>query len=579
MSTDLSSKPGGPQASERAAAPKLLGADVELGNCILGLEHEHGTCEAASRALLREIQGLPLPAPSHAGAWWNQSPQFQSANSNPQDWGRKYLPANGGSAYIDLHHLEWCTPEVLNAYDFVAASYAMLRIVRSALQTANARLPGGMKLVAVVNNQDGQGHSYGAHLNVLVTRAAWDRLFHRRLHELLMLASFQVSSIIFTGQGKVSSGSPTGNEGRGGYELSQRASFFQCLVGPQTTYNRPLVNSRDEALCGGFASLGSPADRFARLHSIFFDATLCPGSIVLRAGLMQIMLSVLERGETEGNLDLLLEDPVETVARWSRDPTLTARAGLLTGEKVTALELQQRFFDHASRFVQSGGCDGIVPAAGEIMALWADTLDKLSRRDFALLAPRLDWVLKLQLLERAMQQRPELTWSSPEIKHLDFKYADLEEGLFWACERAGGVERLGVSEEHIRQFTQQPPADTRAWTRAHLLRLADPETVAEVDWDKITFEFRSAAGAVTRRTVRLANPLAFTQRDTEAVFRHSEDLNEALDLLGAPDRDPEPVSTSGQYWLSPNYQTSIVTIPVSDRHPGSDSDRPDYSQP
>jgi len=201
--TDRSSEPGAPQASERAAAPKLLGADVELGNFILGLEREHGTCEAASRALLREIQGLPWPAPSHAGAWWNQTGQSQSVTTNPQDWGRKYLPVNGGSAYIDLHHLEWCTPEVLSAYDFAAASHAMLRIVRSALQAANARLPERMKLVAVVNNQDGQGHSYGSHMSVLVTRAAWDRLFHRRLHELLLLASFQVSSIIFTGQGKV----------------------------------------------------------------------------------------------------------------------------------------------------------------------------------------------------------------------------------------------------------------------------------------------------------------------------------------------------------------------------------------
>lgn len=568
-----------PPATTRApgAAPKLLGADVELGNLILGLEHEHGTGALASRALLREVEGLPLLAPGCFNAGWLQTDQ--SSVTNPQDWGRKYLPANGGSAYIDLHHFEWCTPEVLSAHDFAAASHAMLRIARSALQAANARLPGRLKLVAVVNNQDGQGNSYGSHMSVLVTRPAWNRLFHRRLDELLLLASFQVSSIFFTGQGKVTSAGRPGGKREGIFELSQRASFFQCLVGPQTTYNRPLVNSRDEALCGGFTSLGSPADQYARLHSIFFDATLCPGSILLRAGLMQIMLSALERGETEGNLNLLLEDPVGTVARWSRDPALTTRAGLLTGEQVTALELQRRFSDYAARFVESGGCDGTVPAARELMALWVDTLDKFSRGDFAALAPRLDWVLKLQLLERAMQQHRGLHWGSPEIQHLDFKYADLEDGLFWACDRAGAVERLGVTEERIHHFTQQPPADTRAWTRAHLLRLAEPETVAEVDWDKITFEFRSAAGAVTRRTVRLANPLGFTERDTGAVFRHSEDLNEALDLLGAPDRDPDPVSVSGQYWLSPNYQTSVATIPVSDRNTDSDSGQPDDSKP
>jgi proteasome accessory factor A len=416
-------------------------------------------------------------------------------------------------------------------------------------------------------------------MSLQMTRTAWDRLFRRRLHQLLMLASFQVSSIILTGQGKVNSESRTTDGGKGCYEVSQRASFFECLVGTQTTCHRPLVNSRDEALCGGYTARGCPADRFARLHSIFFDSTLCPASIVLRAGMMQILLSLLERGETDGNLHLILEDPVETVARWSRDPALTARAGLLTGEEVTALELQRRFFDQAARFVDSGGCDGIVPAAREILALWADTLDKLSRRDFGALAARLDWVLKLQLLERAMQQHQELNWGSPEIKHLDFKYADLEEGLFWACDQVGSVERTGVTEEQIRKFTQEPPANTRAWTRAYLLRLADPETVAEVDWDKITFKLRSQGGAEIRRTVMLANPLAFTQHDTEVVFHHSQNLNEALDLLGAPDHDPDPVSTTGQYWLSPSYQTTKATNPQSNWSTDSDCDRPSYLKP
>ena len=449
MSDELTQTPNAAGTSAAAVAPKILGSDVELGNFVLGLEREYGTGAMASRALLREIEGLPWATPSASGYWADQFHQSEPSTTNPQDWGRKYLPANGGCVYIDLDHLECCTPEVLSAYDFAAAFHAMLRIARTALRTANAKLPDGVKLVAVVNNEDGQGHSYGSHLSLQMRRPGWDRLFHRRLHQLLMLASFQVSSIILTGQGKVSSERRTGSSAQEFYELSQRASFFECLVGTQTTYNRPLVNSRDEALCGGFTALGCPADSFARLHSIFFDSTLCPTSIVLRAGMMQIMLSLLERSETNADLNLILEDPVETVAHWSRDPTLTTPARLLTGEEVTAIDLQRLFLDRAARFVESGGCEGVVPAARDILALWADTLDKLSRRDLAALAPRLDWVLKLQLLERAMQQQPGLNWGSPEIKHLDFKYADLEEGLFWTCDQAGLVERAGVTEDQI----------------------------------------------------------------------------------------------------------------------------------
>jgi proteasome accessory factor A len=295
--------------------------------------------------------------------------------------------------------------------------------------------------------------------------------------------------------------------------------------------------------------------------------------------MMQILLSLLERSEATADLNLMLEDPVDTVARWSRDPTLTAPARLLTGEEVTAIELQRLFFDKAACFVESGGCEGVVPAARDILALWADTLDKLSRRDFAALASRLDWVLKLQLLERAMQQQPDLNWGSPEIKHLDFKYADLEEGLFWACDRAGLVERAGVTEDQIRKFSQEPPENTRAWTRAQLLRLADPETVTDVDWDKITFKLRSQNGAETRRTVVLANPLGFTRHDAEVAFHRSENLSEVLDLLGAPDRDPEPVYAPGQYWLSPGYLSGHTTKHLPNWSGNSDLDEPSHLRP
>jgi proteasome accessory factor A len=547
-----------PSVNAPKATPKVLGSDVELGNFVLGLERENGTGAIASRALLREIEGVPGLADAAPGQLVGSSSHAESAKYDPQDWGRKYLPANGGCFYIDLDHLECCTPEVLSAYDFAAAFHAMLRIARTAVRAANARLREGLKIVAVVNNEDGQGHSYGSHLNVLVSRATWDRLFHRRMHQLMTLASFQVSSIILTGQGKVSRGRNTGNGANGFYEISQRASFCECLVGTQTTYYRPLVNSRDEALCGRLGALGCPADNFARLHCIFFDATLCPASIVLRAGLMQILLALLERDEGAADLNLVLEDPVETVARWSRDPLLETRARLLTGQEITAVELQRLFFEKARRFVEAGGCEGVVPAAREILTLWADTLDQLSQRDFGALAPRLDWVLKLQLLERAIQQHPHLDWGSPEIKHLDLKYAELEDGLFWACERAGATEPAGVTEEQIQRFTREPPDNTRAWTRARLLRLAEPDSVAEVDWDRITFRLRQSYGAEKRRTIALSNPLGLTRQHAQAVFQRSETLDEALDLLGAPDRDPPAYSSSG-YWIAGSPPAATVS--------------------
>jgi len=92
---------------------------------------------------------------------------------------------------------------VTNAWDHVAATHAMLRVAREALRVANADRPQGQKIQVLVNNSDGQGNSYGSHLNLLVTRRTFDNIFNRKGHYLQYLASFQVSSLVFTGQGKV----------------------------------------------------------------------------------------------------------------------------------------------------------------------------------------------------------------------------------------------------------------------------------------------------------------------------------------------------------------------------------------
>ncbi|MBN2507580.1 MAG: proteasome accessory factor PafA2 family protein [Verrucomicrobia bacterium] len=536
--------PHAPHAPRRGGVPKLLGADVELGNLMLGVNLPNGTGAAAARALLREIDGLPL-----ASAWASRSGTATASNLavfNPQDWGRKYQTTNGGCVYIDLDHLELCPPETLSARDHAAAFHAMLRIARTAQRSANARLPDGLRIVAVVNNNDAHGHSYGSHLNVLITRPCWNNLFQRRMHYLLYLASYQVSSIVFAGQGKV--GADNGTP-RATFVLSQRADFFECLTGSQTTYHRPLVNSRDEALCGDYTAIPGPASDLARLHCIFYDANLCPAAIVLKTGVMQIILSLIEAGQI--HTDRILEDPLETALRWSHDPHLQTRARLLNGQHVTALDLQRRFFDDATRFVERGGCDGIVPDARDILALWGDTLDKLAAHNLAALTPRLDWVLKLSLLQRALQQRPELNWTSPELKHLDFSYASLDDGLFWACQQSGAVDPAGVTEERIQHFTREPPDNTRAWTRTALLRLAEPGTVDSVDWDSITFRLRDTDGWSKRRTVSLPSPLEFTRPQTEAAFQGGSGLDNVLDLLGVPERDrplSSPTWTAAQGW-------------------------------
>ena len=164
------------------ALPKLCGADIELGNFIADIDHPAGSGYEASQALLAEIDGFPRRRDSYSHNGWSgatyTAPAARNAHSenptaggwgyNPQDVSRRYLASTGGSAYIDLDHCEGCLPEVLSAYDQVAAWHGMLAIVRSALERANEGRPHEQRIQVLVNNTDGLGNaSYGSHLNFL----------------------------------------------------------------------------------------------------------------------------------------------------------------------------------------------------------------------------------------------------------------------------------------------------------------------------------------------------------------------------------------------------------------------------
>ncbi len=549
-------RPSGPQPRQ---VVKMLGADTELGNFILGGDPDTDTCREASQALLREIDGLPLVSTRHAlachcagcrPAWrseyamgsddttrveWGQAPS-DTIVYDPQDRGRKFLASNCGCAYIDINHLELCVPEVTSARDHVAAWHAMLRIARRALQAADARMPKGQDLQVLIANSDGFGHSYGSHLNFLLTRRAWDNIFYRKLQYLLTLASYQVSSIIFTGQGKV--GSENGALAID-FQLSQRADFFETLTAECTMFRRPIVNSRNEPLCGdrSYGTGDGPGGKgLARLHVIFYDATLCHVATFLKVGVLQIILAMIEAEALRPYT--ILDDPLGALRRWSHDQSLRTRARITSGQHLTAIEVQLLFLEEAKRFVEGGGCDGLVPDCRGILDLWEDTLKKLQIGDLEVLAARLDWALKRLILEQARHTH-RIGWGSDEMKRLDLAFGNLdpEAGLYWVYERAGLLERV-VPEERIAWFVENPPEDTRAWARAMLLRRAGSHQVDDVDWDRIRFSMEGRYGTTSYRTVDLGNPLAFTRREMARLFRQEASLETILNAIGATHEAP-----------------------------------------
>ena len=505
----------------------VLGADSELANFLVGDEIPPGTAAVAARLLLHQLEQLQLGAwPMGSAGGIAGNARWRGGTSDAEDWGRYFLASNGGCVYIDLDHLEIPLPEVRRARDFVAASHAMLRLVRQAAARVNQRLAPAARLQVLATNSDGLGHSFGHHLSLLVPRWVFDDLFRYRMHYLVFLASHQASSIVLTGLGKVGS---ENERPAVDYQLSQRADFIETLMGPQTTHTRPLVNSRDEPLCG--PANGIWQRQLARLHVICYDANLCHAALYLKAGMLQLVVSLITARQV--NPALLLEDPVGSVIRWSHDRGLRCREPMLSGKHLTAVQLQWLFLEEAERFQQRGGYDELVPEAAEILALWREVLERLRDQDLDSLVGVLDWVTKLYFLEQMRQRRSELTWQSPELKQLDHCYSDLDvdQGIYWAAERHQIVRRI-VAEEQIQHFTHEPPSDTRAWTRAMILRRARPGEVEHVNWDCVRLR-QQQAGQLVQHTVHLPHPLTQTKSETGKLLESAQPLIAILPQLAA----------------------------------------------
>jgi hypothetical protein len=501
--------------------PKIIGSDIELGNFLLGVEKAEGTGREASRLLLANMPGVMTTydmgayGPTWLSGFGAATPMNASWEPvDARDFGRKWQ-INGGCCYIDSDHLEIAAPETSNAWEWVAVYYAQLMMVRDAQRRVAKDLASGAAIQVMVCNSDGQGNSWGSHLNFLLTRRAFRNIFERRMHYLVWLASYQASSVIVSGLGKV--GSERENRPID-YQLSQRADFFHEIVSHETMVRRPIINSRDESHCYSTGS-SSAMPAMARFHHIACDSNLCPTANLLKVGVLQIMLAMVEAESDLIDSTMLLEAPLEAWQAYSRDPSLEAKARTIDGDLLTAVDLQRRLFDAATRFRQAGGCQGIVPRADEILGIWGDTLDMLAARDWQRLSGRLDWVLKRSLLEEAFASNPGLCWDSPEAKYLDLMYSSLlpEDGLFWPCLAGGAVDQV-VDPVLIEQFKSTPPLDTRAFARGRLIRGRGNYQIEYVNWDSMRLRFSAGRFRGRPCPVFMDTPLGSTAAECPALL-------------------------------------------------------------
>ena len=373
---------------------------------------------------------------------------------------------NGARLYVDHAHPEYSTPEVTTPLDVVRWDKAGEQIMLDASRRAG-QLPGGAPINLYKNNTDNKGASYGAHENYLMRRST-------PFGEIVKhLTPFFVSRQVFCGAGRVG----IGQDGREhGFQISQRADYFEVEVGLETTLKRPIINTRDEP--------HADPEKYRRLHVILGDANLAEVSTYFKVGTTALVLSMIE--DRFLDRDLTVEGAVGALRAVSHDATLEQRITLTDGRSLTAVQLQLEYLDLAKKYVEDRFGADADPQTRDVLARWESVLDRLER-DPMLCATELDWVAKLKLLEH-YRDRDGLEWDDAKLQLIDVQYSDIrpEKGLYHRLVGMGRIERL-LDDTSIEVAMHAPPDDTRAYFRGRCLEKY-AEHVAAASWDSVIFD-------------------------------------------------------------------------------------------
>ena len=373
---------------------------------------------------------------------------------------------NGARFYVDHAHPEYSGPECTNPRDALIWDRAGERIMAEASRRA-LEVPNTPPINLYKNNTDNKGASYGTHENYLMRRETpfADIVRH--------LTPFFVSRQVVTGSGRVG----IGQDGRGdGFQISQRADFFEVEVGLETKLKRPIINTRDEP--------HAVAEKYRRLHVIIGDANLAEVSTYLKLGTTALVLAMIE--DQFLSVDLTVDRPVATLHAVSHDPTLRELVTLRSGRTLTAVQLQMEYAEQARKYVEDRFGSDTDPVTADVLDRWESVLGRLETDPMSL-SRELDWVAKLQILE-GYRQRDGLDWGSHRLEAVDLQYSDVrpDKGLYRRLEATGRFDRI-VTDAEIDRAVTEPPHDTRAYFRGRCLAKY-PDEVAAASWDSVIFD-------------------------------------------------------------------------------------------
>ncbi|CAB4668107.1 unannotated protein [freshwater metagenome] len=411
---------------------------------------------------------------------------------------------NGARYYVDHAHPEYSGPECTNPRDVVKWDLAGDEIMRRSIAAAVDQFD-PLAINIYKNNTDNKGASYGTHENYIVSRGV-------PFGELVTaLTPFFITRQIMVSAGRVG----IGQSGTiAGFQISQRADFFEAEVGLETTLRRPIINTRDEP--------HADAARFRRLHVIIGDANLSQPSTYLKVASTSLVLALIEAGALSDIPQFRY--PVVATREVSHDLTMSNLYEMQDGRRMTALNVQEYFLESSRSLVARA--EQIDESTADVIARWSQTLEGLLSDDPAL-TRTVEWRAKLDLLN-SYRQRDHIDWGHPRLALIDLQWSDIrkEKGIFYKIE-ARGLHEVLIPESEVLEAVSNPPDDTRAYLRGRLVERF-PENVVAASWDSLLLEEEVDAPLVR---VSLSDPYRATRGEVGDIFEKGLNARELLERL------------------------------------------------
>jgi len=435
-------------------------------NRIVGLETEYGC--------LSDDPAGPQAAVGRIRNWVFDQGHYGLADLHQRDWdepaGNGGFLFNGGRCYVDMGHLEFCTPECLSLRDLILYDRAGDVLIANALKAEGLE----SQVTFIRNNIDYySGATFGCHENYLVRRTA--PLTEGNVQSLL---TFLTLRMVYCGAGRVraSSTAEARMESIAGwhdsdFQISQRADYINNDLFEWVQFNRAIINTRDEPL--------ADPRKYRRLHLLHGDSSVLPATLALKIGTTALVLDLLEIDKLPQRA---LADAVLTFRTLSHDVDGPWMTPLADGSCVSVLETLREYQALAEEEFRYRDDE-----TNAVLDLWESTMTALETGPDSLIGV-VDWITKRWLFEQFVAAEG-LKWDHPWLQAQDLEFHSVSFGRNIGLPLAKTPAAFDLTDEQLATALDAPPANTRAAARSQVMRsLVDQRSRYFVDWEVIDAE-------------------------------------------------------------------------------------------